>query len=620
MMTFHLKNIVIKKSLSLLVITLLGIIFYSNTLKNQYTIDDEIVILENTLTKQGIKGIPKIFSSNYHSISGKSYGYRPVSLTTFAIEYQFVGQNPFVSHLINLLLYISVCILLYLFLYELGLKQHPELLFIFVILFTIHPIHTEVVNNIKSRDELLFMFFGLLSARFSLKYIDSSNLHNLLLAFTFINLAFLSKTSSVIFVVIIPFSIYFFRTVKITQLIKFIFLLGSSGLIYISITQLLINQSDTPVFRLFEYFENPLIHTSILEKIPAGMYILVYLLSLLCFPYPLSFYYGFNQVRIAGWGDWEVYLSIILHVTLFVYALMGLKQKRLTSYIILFYFVSIFPFSNLIVPVPGIVADRFLFMASIPFCLGVSYFILKIPNTIVKSLIVGSILILSFIWVFERNQHWYDSLTLMERDIKHLNDSFKANTFYASKLMENIPNEKDSSRKQQLATKSEQHFIRALEIYPLSYTANNNLAVLYLNVLNEPKFAQERLLNAIEIDPTLPDAKLNLGLAYKQLGNYTDVEKIMNEVIDEHPNLIKPYLLLSDFLNQQGEYEKEINILTIGTIKNPEEKRIILKLADAYAYLGDLRNAILYYEKFHEIEPSDELKEHILFLYNQLEE
>jgi hypothetical protein len=39
-----------------------------------------------------------------------------------------------------------------------------------VLLFIAHPIHTEVVGNIKSRDELLCFLFSFLSIHFILKY------------------------------------------------------------------------------------------------------------------------------------------------------------------------------------------------------------------------------------------------------------------------------------------------------------------------------------------------------------------------------------------------------------------------------------------------------------------
>ena len=102
---------------------ILVFIIYGNTLKNKYALDDEYITVTNfpvkgkekeyipnhTLVSKGISAIPKIWQSRYAHDSEGAFDYRPVAATTFAIEYSIFGQNPFVSHLINLLLYF-ICV------------------------------------------------------------------------------------------------------------------------------------------------------------------------------------------------------------------------------------------------------------------------------------------------------------------------------------------------------------------------------------------------------------------------------------------------------------------------------------------------------------------------------
>lgn len=85
---------------------------YANTLGNEYALDDAIAITSNSFTKNGFSGIPDLFK--YDTFTG-FFGttkelvaggrYRPLSLVTFAIEWQLFGENPGVSHFINILLY-----------------------------------------------------------------------------------------------------------------------------------------------------------------------------------------------------------------------------------------------------------------------------------------------------------------------------------------------------------------------------------------------------------------------------------------------------------------------------------------------------------------------------------
>ena len=74
---------------------------YVNTVRNYYNLDDYHIAKNNPDFEQGIKAIPKIFTTLYSSQDNKSYGYRPLIRSSFAIEYQFFGKNPYVSHLFN---------------------------------------------------------------------------------------------------------------------------------------------------------------------------------------------------------------------------------------------------------------------------------------------------------------------------------------------------------------------------------------------------------------------------------------------------------------------------------------------------------------------------------------
>src|SRR3974390_1763884 len=97
----------------LIILLLLCIAVNANTLFNEYTIDDGVVLVENQLVAKGIKGIPELFKTDYFfgykdkgsfsTLAGARY--RPVVLSVFALEYQFFAANPMVSHLINVLLF-----------------------------------------------------------------------------------------------------------------------------------------------------------------------------------------------------------------------------------------------------------------------------------------------------------------------------------------------------------------------------------------------------------------------------------------------------------------------------------------------------------------------------------
>lgn len=69
------------------------------------------------------------------------------------------GQNPFGYHLINLILHGFNVVLLFLFVFNLTENRKAGLLS--ALLFSIHPIQSEVINIASFRADLLFVFFML---------------------------------------------------------------------------------------------------------------------------------------------------------------------------------------------------------------------------------------------------------------------------------------------------------------------------------------------------------------------------------------------------------------------------------------------------------------------------
>ena len=202
-----------KKTIYYLLIPLVVFFLYGNTLFNDYSLDDELVIRDNLKIHQGIKGIPEILTTHYSSIGDIRFEYRPVVLITFALEYSLWGENPFYSHLINIILYIILLFVIFKVL-QLSFKDY-SILFIFLILllYATHPIHTEVVASLKNRDELLSSLFGFLFIYYILIFLDKQKIIFVVSALIFLFLGVLSKKSAFIFPLILMlfFCIFFFN-------------------------------------------------------------------------------------------------------------------------------------------------------------------------------------------------------------------------------------------------------------------------------------------------------------------------------------------------------------------------------------------------------------------------
>lgn len=204
----------------------LAFLLYANTIGNGYNMDDELVTRKHKLTSKGISAIPDIFTTPYYKDAmGYSYGYRPLSQVSFALENQFFGEKPGVSHFFNVLLY-AVCVLLFfrLLIRWTGEKGLP-LAVTATLLFAVHPIHAEVVASIKNRDEILSLLFGLLAGLSFEKAVRRLGFVPVFLSALYLTLSLFSKKSTYPLVIIFPLVALILERPPLKRL-----LIASSGL------------------------------------------------------------------------------------------------------------------------------------------------------------------------------------------------------------------------------------------------------------------------------------------------------------------------------------------------------------------------------------------------------
>jgi hypothetical protein len=146
---------------------IIGLIFtiafalYYPTLKYGFVMDDGAVIIDNKTVKRGTEAIVQLFKeSSVYGSTGENFGtYRPFVMAMFAYEYSIAKGSPYIHHFLNVLFYSVCCVVVYITLRKFLKKFNPFIPLIAILLFIVHPVHTEVVANIKSRDEIMSMLF-----------------------------------------------------------------------------------------------------------------------------------------------------------------------------------------------------------------------------------------------------------------------------------------------------------------------------------------------------------------------------------------------------------------------------------------------------------------------------
>ncbi|HIN39810.1 MAG TPA: tetratricopeptide repeat protein [Flavobacteriales bacterium] len=368
-------------------------------------------------------------------------------------------------------------------------------------------------------------------------------------------------------------------------------------------------------------YENPLFYESdIWVNIATGFYSLLIYLKLLVYPNPLVFYYGFNHIPIVSMTNGWVIFSMILHIALFIFALLGLRQKRLISFAILYYLATISIFANIVIPIPGIVGERLLFMPSLGFSiflglvvyklLSVSVFDKIIIRNKIKILAVAMILLIPYSYkTIARNFNWKDHLTLYLHDIPYLENSLHANSLVASHLFRDInPNpvnagEKEgNTKKLNLAIK---HFNQVLFLDPNDKRTLNNLGTIYYDFFKEYDKAIQYFQKALEVDSSFSYAWFNKGHCHEQLGDHHNAKLAYQQAMKIKDNDIKTISSLARVCFNLGELNeaKELNMLI--TKIDPLLDLPYLNMAGYHLKLGNEISAVVYFEEAVKINPSN---------------
>jgi hypothetical protein len=505
-------------------------LLYGNTISHSYSLDDDLVTstdrFRHELVEKGIGGLGAIFKSNYAVNDEQNYDYRPISTYSFAIEWTLFGESEnhvHISHFINVLLYSILGIILFQLLQVLFGKGYEVFNFLITLLFLAHPIHTEVVNSLKNRDEILSLLFALLATIQTIKFIDNKQFSRLLFATILILLSILSKKSSMPFIVIIPLIVYFFRAVSWKKIAFIVLALFSSRII---ISLLKINLIEKGKIRDYLFIENPLFEASLWERIPTYFYTNYLYLEKFIFPFDLNYYYGFNAIPIVGFTSVMFIISLLLFISLLAYAIGTIKKKSVFSFGILFFFISIGGAANLLYPMVGIFAERLAFFASIGLTILLTATIFQLfqfkPNELFSGtkskkmyFTFGAILLIMSSLTIQRNPAWKNKLSLFIADAPSLKKSAKANSllgqelqFQAAQTFSADPTNLDNFIPR---IDSAYHYYElALLTYPSYIQMYNNQATIKSQYYQDFISARVLLGKAIKITPSFQGARENL--------------------------------------------------------------------------------------------------------------
>lgn len=628
-----------KNVLSIILVAVVAI-FYGNTLHNDYALDDLIAITGNTFTQKGFAGIIDLlthdaFVGTYGEALNLSGGrYRPFSMVMFAVEKEIFGYKPAVFHFFNILSFACTVVLIFWLLIRLLPKHSLLLPFTAALLFAIHPIHTEVVANIKSRDEIYALLFSLWAMYLILPKIITTKTNinskknqqkkisetttvthqtqNILSVNVWAPLLFfialLSKEIAITFLALIPLALWLFANHNIKTIVQKTWLLFVVAFIYLALRS---HYAGTVGDRVTtDIMDNSYLNATLMQKWATIASVQLRYLWLLIIPYPLSYDYSYNQIPLITWGNVCAIISLVLHVSMLVYAIVFIRKDKLISYCILFYFAGFALVSNLLFNIGTSMAERFAFMPSLAYCILLAYFIITLlkldvfkSDTFTTKYLATIVLlsILAATQTIARNADWANNYTLYKADINKVPNSARAQLYYG---IENIGPYQQTGDATYINT-AINAITKATEINPKFHYAWHNLGVAYQTINKWPE-SVTCYQKVLQLQPHNEQAYYGLGLAYgKGLNQPQKAIPYFTMLVDS----LK--LTRSDYFEglglcyaTQGLWQQALIQFKRGTMYNPTSGKLYYNIAITYANAGFTDSSNFYFDKAFALDPS----------------
>jgi hypothetical protein len=162
------RKVILSQIWKYIIITILIVIAYFPTFSGEFILDDNALVKNNSFIKES-HSITTYFNQEDGIIDKRDLGeyhsgyYRPLINMTYRLDYKLWGMDATGFRITNLILHILCCLVL-LNLFSLLLDK--QIAFWLTIIFALHPVNTESVSFIVSRNNIIVTFFILTSFLF----------------------------------------------------------------------------------------------------------------------------------------------------------------------------------------------------------------------------------------------------------------------------------------------------------------------------------------------------------------------------------------------------------------------------------------------------------------------
>lgn len=560
------------------IIAVVGLVYFG-TLGYSFTYDDQHYIVESEYIK-GWKAYLSIFRKDYFSVSPEHVDLtRPLMPFSLTLDHKIWSESPFGYHLTNVILHALNSVVLYNLACSMAKGWAPLMA---SLLFAVHPIHVEPVVGITFREDLLVTFFFLSSLLSYISFKMYSKKSQYLFSFLFFLLALLSKEMAVTLPLVLLVYNYFLQKQE------------GEGIKWRDIFPYL---SLLPIYLLFLYYvysnlpSPPTYVGSFSAAIQVNLKVILYYIKLLLFPFNLHVDYNISPFFDRG----IIVFTIILATTSLLY-LLWYKDKAL-SFCISLFFITLLPVLN-IVPTFRLIADRFLYLPSIGFCIFIAITMTRIFEGLSvtflrrasKAMLAG-VLVLWAGALFDRSRVWENDFILWSDVLKKSPASVRAYTAIGAYY---IQEGRDNEALAMLQ--------KAVEIMPDYDKAYYNIGAIYMRK-GYLDAAATAFKKAVETSPDYAKAHFNIGIVLAAKGDYNGAISEYEKALKLMPENAVLYNNIGNAYSAKGIFDKALAAYRAAVEIEPEYSDAYYNMGNAFAKMERYSEAVNSYKKAITLNP-----------------
>ncbi len=478
------------------IVVLLGITAYVNTLPMDFVYDDLLQIKELPLIRD-LRLIPRLFGGDmWQLLGGSAPYYRPLFYTSFSLDYFFWKENPFGYHATNIILHSAVSLLVYLVAKKCVESQKAAL--IAGALFAVHPVHAETVTWISARCDSLAALFMLLSYYTFTKALDNTGKTLATLSLAAFFAALLCKEMAITLPLLIALHLWCFTDTTLKQRLVWPFVYGMATVPYFVIRLLVLD--------IHSWGSHPF-----LTRLFTTPGIIITYIRLLILPVNLKLFYAMPiQTRLLSTA---VLLPAFLLAGGALYLFCRHRHDRQLLFGLLWFFISIIPVSGVIAFMnPALVAERYVYIPSIGFCLAVGVLVARFfhqqQSAVARGGYLAGLAVIALLMVLtvRRNYAWENQHTFMVTMVKDA-EGTKFSHYFLGVIY------KDDGRVDDAMAE----FGKALALDPELIEAHYSMGILLAGKGQLPE-AEREFQTTVRFSPRNVQAYNNLGVVLAQQG------------------------------------------------------------------------------------------------------